>query len=106
MSGIIDTASRDATSVIHQGHEQKPPPEDSPERRSGEYVNVHNFEPVPWSRTRLSAAQIGRMAIAYEPVWAIGTGPVASAAEAQEICHAIRANCPRCRHRMWRGPYG
>ncbi|MFD2673897.1 triose-phosphate isomerase [Gulosibacter bifidus] len=28
--------------------------------------------------------------IAYEPVWAIGTGKVATAAQAQEVCHAIR----------------
>ena len=29
--------------------------------------------------------------VAYEPVWAIGTGGVASAADAQEVCGAIRA---------------
>lgn len=28
--------------------------------------------------------------IVYEPVWAIGTGRVASAADAQEVCEAIR----------------
>lgn len=30
--------------------------------------------------------------IAYEPIWAIGTGKVATAEAAQEVCHAIR-NC-------------
>ena len=29
--------------------------------------------------------------IAYEPVWAIGTGEVATPADAQEVCAAIRA---------------
>ena len=38
----------------------------------------------------LSAEQIGKVVIAYEPVWAIGTGRVASAADAQEVCAAIR----------------
>ena len=39
---------------------------------------------------RSSADQIAASVIAYEPVWAIGTGRVASAADAQEVCAAIR----------------
>ena len=38
----------------------------------------------------MSAEQIGNVVIAYEPVWAIGTGRVASASDAQEVCGAIR----------------
>ena len=34
--------------------------------------------------------ELGRTVIAYEPVWAIGTGKTASAADAQEVCKAIR----------------
>ena len=30
------------------------------------------------------------MVIAYEPIWAIGTGKVATSEQAQEVCHAIR----------------
>lgn len=38
----------------------------------------------------LSAEQLAKTVIAYEPVWAIGTGKNASAADAQEVCSAIR----------------
>ena len=38
----------------------------------------------------LSADQLAKTVIAYEPVWAIGTGKVASADDAQEVCAAIR----------------
>jgi len=31
-----------------------------------------------------------KIAIAYEPVWAIGTGKVATPEDAQEVCAAIR----------------
>lgn len=30
--------------------------------------------------------------IAYEPIWAIGTGRVATSKQAQEVCEAIRCN--------------
>ncbi|HZK05165.1 MAG TPA: triose-phosphate isomerase [Actinomycetaceae bacterium] len=34
--------------------------------------------------------QVSRMILAYEPVWAIGTGEVATPEDAQEVCSAIR----------------
>lgn len=37
-----------------------------------------------------SKAEIGAIVIAYEPIWAIGTGLTATAADAQEVCGAIR----------------
>lgn len=40
----------------------------------------------------LSAAQLESVVIAYEPVWAIGTGEVATPEDAQEVCAAIRAS--------------
>jgi triosephosphate isomerase (TIM) len=39
----------------------------------------------------LSAAAFAHVVIAYEPVWAIGTGKTASPAQAQEVHAAIRA---------------
>jgi triosephosphate isomerase len=37
-----------------------------------------------------SADQIGSLVIAYEPIWAIGTGRTATAEDAQTVCAAIR----------------
>ena len=39
----------------------------------------------------LTAEQAATAVIAYEPIWAIGTGKVATSDQAQEVCSAIRA---------------
>ena len=39
----------------------------------------------------LSAAQVDGLVLAYEPVWAIGTGETCDAAEANRVCGVIRA---------------
>jgi len=46
----------------------------------------------------ISAEQVRKLIIAYEPVWAIGTGKTATAEQAGEVCTAIRT--------MIRGMYG
>jgi triosephosphate isomerase len=38
----------------------------------------------------LSEEQVAAMVIAYEPIWAIGTGKTATAADAQDMCALIR----------------
>ena len=38
----------------------------------------------------LTAADVKKVIIAYEPIWAIGTGKTASAAQAEEVCAIIR----------------
>ena len=39
----------------------------------------------------IDATQLRRCIIAYEPIWAIGTGKTATAEQAQEVCEGIRA---------------
>ena len=39
----------------------------------------------------LTPEEVAALVIAYEPVWAIGTGEVATPEDAQEVCGAIRA---------------
>ena len=38
----------------------------------------------------LTADQVASLVIAYEPIWAIGTGKTATADQAEEICAVIR----------------
>ncbi|WP_029115477.1 triose-phosphate isomerase [Mycobacterium sp. URHB0044] len=58
-------------------------------REAGDHVS-HNVNQLRGSLAGLTAEQIATIVIAYEPVWAIGTGRVASAGDAQEVCAAIR----------------
>jgi triosephosphate isomerase len=39
---------------------------------------------------KLNPEQAASMVIAYEPIWAIGTGKTATTVDAQEVCHALR----------------
>ena len=39
----------------------------------------------------VTAEQMANVVIAYEPIWAIGTGKVATTEQAEEVCAAIRA---------------
>lgn len=53
---------------------------------------------IDWIRQQIkiaflnvSAENAAKAVIAYEPIWAIGTGKVATTEQAQEVCAAIRA---------------
>ena len=58
-------------------------------RQAGTHV-AHVLEQIDGSLEELSAEQVAELVIAYEPVWAIGTGEVATPDDAQEVCAAIR----------------
>ncbi|MEV0926405.1 triose-phosphate isomerase [Streptomyces spongiicola] len=58
-------------------------------RRAGRQVQ-HTLDQVDGGLKDVTAEQAETLVIAYEPVWAIGTGEVATPEDAQEICGAIR----------------
>lgn len=63
-------------------------------REAGTHVD-YNLNQLRNSLADLSQKELEKVVIAYEPVWAIGTGKVASAADAQEVCAAIRSELSR-----------
>jgi len=58
-------------------------------RQAGDHVS-HVLAQVEGSLAGFSADQVAGLVVAYEPVWAIGTGEVATPEDAQEVCTAIR----------------
>lgn len=64
--------------------------EDLEVRHSGEAV-AHTVSQLKKSLALVPEDRTTRLVVAYEPVWAIGTGEVATPDDAQEVCAAIRA---------------
>ena len=59
-------------------------------REAGEHVE-HTTTQLIAGLKGLKTEQVAKVVLAYEPVWAIGTGRVATPADAQEVCAALRA---------------
>jgi len=58
-------------------------------REAGEHV-AHVIAQLDGGLDGLTSAQVEKVVVAYEPVWAIGTGKTATPEDAQEVCGAIR----------------
>jgi triosephosphate isomerase len=58
-------------------------------RKAGKHVS-HVLTQIDGALEGMTAEQAAKVVIAYEPIWAIGTGEVATPADAQEVCGAIR----------------
>jgi triosephosphate isomerase len=58
-------------------------------RRAGDHLG-HTMAQLDGALAGVAAEKVAGMVIAYEPVWAIGTGEIASPADAQEAAAAIR----------------
>ncbi|HEY1621888.1 MAG TPA: triose-phosphate isomerase [Streptosporangiaceae bacterium] len=61
-----------------------------PVRQDGGQI-AHTIGQLDGGLDRLTGEQVAGLVVAYEPVWAIGTGEVATPQDAQEVCGAIRA---------------
>ena len=59
-------------------------------RQAGTHVE-HTLAQLRADVAGLTAEQAAQLVVAYEPIWAIGTGEVAGPGDAQEMCAAIRA---------------
>ena len=59
-------------------------------REQGGHV-AHCVNQLSGSLAGLTADELSKIVIAYEPVWAIGTGKVATPQDAQEVCAAVSA---------------
>ena len=58
-------------------------------REAGTYVE-HVVAQVKAGLEGLELASADQLVVAYEPIWAIGTGMTATADDAQEVCAAVR----------------
>ena len=58
-------------------------------REAGTYVE-HVVAQVKAGLTGLQVTDPSQLVVAYEPIWAIGTGKTATAEQAGEVCEAIR----------------
>lgn len=63
--------------------------EDLSVRESGTHVSFV-IRQIRAGLARMSSTEIKKIVIAYEPVWAIGTGKTATPEDAQEVAEAIR----------------
>ena len=63
--------------------------ETSEEREQGRTIEVVETQ-LEEGLSDVKASDVASMVIAYEPVWAIGTGKNATPEDAQEVCKAIR----------------
>jgi triosephosphate isomerase (TIM) len=59
-------------------------------RESGEHLE-HCYRQLDGGLDGLKAEQVNQIVIAYEPIWAIGTGKTATPEDAQEVCGALRS---------------
>jgi triosephosphate isomerase len=81
---VVAALGSDLTPVLCIG-------ESLPVRQAGDHLG-HTLRQLSCGLAGLTGQQVADLVVAYEPVWAIGTGEVASPQDAQEVCGAIRGS--------------
>lgn len=79
---VIKALEHDLTPIICCG-------ETLTQRKQGIYVDWIRMQ-IKIAFQNVAADQAKKAVIAYEPIWAIGTGETATADQAEEVCAAIR----------------
>ena len=80
---VLKAFEHDITPIICCG-------ESLTQRKQGIYVDWIRMQ-IKIAFQNVTADQAKKAVIAYEPIWAIGTGETATADQAEEVCAAIRA---------------
>jgi triosephosphate isomerase len=81
-SKVVAAYRNDLTPILCIGEEKEV-------REAGDHV-AHTLAQLDGGLADIPAEQAETIVIAYEPVWAIGTGLTATPEDAQEMCSAIR----------------
>ena len=63
---------------------------ESLEQREQGIMGEHIRTQIKIALADVAAADMGKVVVAYEPIWAIGTGKTATSEQAQEVCKLIR----------------
>lgn len=79
---LVRTLSHDLRAIVAVG-------ETLEERELGQTLAVVHRQ-LDAAFADIGVGDMGRCVVAYEPVWAIGTGRTALPGQAQEVCHAVR----------------
>ncbi len=69
---------------------------ESLEQREQNVTSEHIRTQIKVALRNVSAADMPKVVIAYEPIWAIGTGKTATSAQAQEVCQMVRETVKEC----------
>jgi triosephosphate isomerase len=85
-----ETVARKAVTALEYGLTPIIAVGESLEIRKGERAETHVVAQTLAALANLDAEQVRRVVLAYEPIWAIGTGENCDAQAANEIMHAMR----------------